>query len=251
MRNADQTEDGLSRSANGSAERFGVHGSAVALPDWSDLPRLRPWTRWRFPDGPTSGARDLWTLQSQAAYASLQSLGVLRQTAEHADPEFASAYQWMSAQMRRRLHTPPTAFPIWFWTRADWKWVAREVRSSRETPSVLLHVRKPQEQVLVSDFVDWHHVLNGALHVPAYGIEHERPDIYWARAEPEFDSWDLAVARGASSQREWRTWPASLRRSLEASWEHIFDPRTWAPGSALQAVAWELQAHEVVKAIRR
>lgn len=59
----------------------------------------------------------LWTIQNEAAFQDFQETGVLRANPSHLafNDEFQYAYDWMAAQMRRRIGPAPIGvqYPVW------------------------------------------------------------------------------------------------------------------------------------------
>lgn len=209
--------------------------------------RSRPWflaPPLRIVSDPDADVLTMYTIQSREAYETLAKEGVLVGDSARGWPEFQEAYSWMLRQMDRRLSGGPPGGLIWLWptaTRARLRDDAKHARGE-----VLLTVRVERERVLLSEFLDWHAVLNRSLHVPALrGESDEEWEARWnpldddfiARAEPH-----RALPIGE--------WPSDLRTEMESSWEAIFDPATWRTPPVLQATMPELRAEDVVRAVR-
>ncbi len=110
----------------------------------------------------------------------------------------------------------------------------------------MLTVRLPTERFLVSEFVDWHSVLNRTLHVPQRIGETETDWDQRSRQQwNDFKARAGELVRGPTDRL-----PTDLRAELERSWLQIFDPTTWHPDSTLQATARELPSSEIVSAVR-
>jgi len=103
----------------------------------------------------------------------------------------------------------------------------------RGEEAVRLELELPQNRVLLSDFEDWHHVLNNG---------------YSSYTEAEAD---------AFYQRAKTLSKAQYRREVQASWQRIFefgkgdpewrgDPET----KAIQATFWEIRLEDVKKVDR-
>lgn len=177
----------------------------------------------------------LWTVQHIEAYKAMKEKGVLR-----ADEQFLfcrdeteSAYGWMSEQMRRRIGAPPdnVKYPVWAWYQWEGRRDRRDLRFSgyakRGTPMVQLKFEADVKEMLLSDFDDWHQVLN---------------NCYLADNEQDFD--DFYASDHTDRQRE-----------IEASWEKIFDLQRYCSGwdtpperKSIQAVLWEINLLQVRKA---
>ena len=99
-----------------------------------------------------------WTIQDPPAWEQAQVTNVLTSNAQLVDPDSKPAYDWMVAQMQVRLGTRPLTYPVWVWPQRP------NLRESgyarRGTPLVLLECRLDPAQVLLSDYMAWHHVLN-------------------------------------------------------------------------------------------
>ncbi|MDO4647305.1 MAG: DUF3841 domain-containing protein [Eubacteriales bacterium] len=140
----------------------------------------------------------LWTIQAQAAYKRMLDTGVLRADENHLLFEgnygFKKSYLWMSEQMRKRIGNPleEVRFPVWAWYQWEGKRKRIDMRSHgfSDTPGepiVLLTVDVPEDRVLLSDFDNWHFVLNNS-EVPY--IEDHDWDKEYSQQEKE-DSWEL------------------------------------------------------------
>jgi hypothetical protein len=115
------------------------------------------------------------------------------------DPDVAAAYGWMCEQMRTRLPAYGGHLPWWAWAsppagrrRPDLR--ARQLYHAgwpAGTPCVRLELAVPAHEVLLSDFDEWHAVLNQS---PLVATEAEW-DAIEALPEPE----------GTAARRA--TWP--------------------------------------------
>lgn len=172
----------------------------------------------------------LWTIQTEEAFAVLQRTGVLRTDPERLlfGGEFRAAYDWMAAQMCRRVGPPPVgvAYPVWAW----YQWEGRRKRmdqrrsgyAPRGTPMVQLTFEADPREFLRSDFDAWHLVLG-------------RDYI-------------------ADSERDWEQFRAA-GGDASTSWDKIFDLTRHTPGwdcapeeRSIQATLWELKLSQVRKA---
>ena len=146
------------------------------------------------------------------------------------------AYRWMAEQMRKHLGPPPRgiAYPLWAW--ACWGGENQrkpDLRSYRhnEGPGTFarLEIEVPDSRVLLSDFDDWHAVLNDTF-------------LSWNEAEDE-----------AFDQKEDQFSEEVRYAEIEASWNRIFDlgggdPMWRGPtvGRRIQATFWSLEWDDVV-----
>lgn len=159
------------------------------------------------------------------AFDELTANGLLVPDPARAESDYAEAYAWMLRQMDQRLPTSG-ASALWLWARRR-----REdlVGSCQLSPGrVLLTCRIPREHVLLSEFSDWHNVLNGFPNV--YLLPDEAVEEYGDRLEAVLDWYESA----AGTQHLWglprASWPPGLRGRLESSWEGIFEPASCRGG---------------------
>ncbi|MEG3614655.1 DUF3841 domain-containing protein [Isoptericola haloaureus] len=225
----------------------GVHRTSVAsLRPYERLPhrlaRVVTVPRLRTPDL-TSGMLTLVTLQSREAYQVLARDGVLCGDPMLGDPDFSEAYGWMAEQMRHRLPTTGNGM-LWAWARTPRTAV---VEHARQVPgSVLLTLRVARDRVLLSDYIDWHQVLNRCINIAPLPGE---TDAEWGRRfDVEWDAWDERTR--CFDRVALALWPLDLRAEIEASWEAIFDLATIPPHRSLQATVHELTERDVVRAVR-
>lgn len=216
-----------------------------------DLSRVRTrpvWLAapWRLRCDLNADPLTLYTVQSVASFELLRSEGELRGHPASADEDFADAYTWLSVWMTELLgeHGIDEG-AVWLWaaeTRAGLVGQLRAVSSE----SMLLTVSIARERVLLTDFDDWHDILNRRLHVPAQ--PGESPDEWWARAEPLMNEWHERTHLFRNDPLD--AWPDECREELEASWLPIINPGP-SPGSEhVQAVARVLRPEDVVDAVR-
>ena len=175
----------------------------------------------------------LWTFQPKEVYDILIKKGIftcdpLKSTMIEFE-DFKRAYEWLTAQMVKRIGSPPAgvSFPIWAWHTTYWKHQKPDLRRSEfrnySKPMVCLEIEKPDKDVLLSDEENWHLVLN---------------DSYIADSEEDFDNF--------------YNHPSEIEKEL--SWEKIFDvspfENGWSrKGMFVQATFWELSLSEVVRVI--
>jgi len=210
-----------------------------------ELP-VRPWflaPPLRVVSEPGAESLTMYTIQTRDAYETLVRDGVLVGDSSLGWPEFQEAYAWMMRQMDQRLPGPPGGL-LWLWPTATRRRLRDEARHARG--EVLLTVQVAKERVLLSEFLDWHAVLNRSLHVPQLpGESDEAWETRWRPIDDEFD------ARAKPYRKEpIAAWPGALRAEIESSWESIFDPATWRTPPVLQATMRELRAEDIVCAVR-
>lgn len=114
----------------------------------------------------------LWSIQHKEDYELLLKTGYLRcnhiQLLRTMEYPFIQAYEWMAEQMENRISISPKGirFPIWAWYQWEGKRKQPDLRvhgrgwSEKGTHLVLLTIDAPDECVLLSDFDNWHFVIN-------------------------------------------------------------------------------------------
>lgn len=190
----------------------------------------------------------LWTIQTEAAWQSLNHHGHLRCRDEDADRDFLPAYLWMASQMNARIGTPPSgvSFPIWAWCQYDGERRKRpDLRSFGHLPTGTCGYRVEftlgDDAVLLSDFELWHYVL-----------------IYWYLPKSEKDADDFERRQG-TLRCSWDH-PAKdplIDRQIRKSWERIFH-LDWSDEyvasvrseKSIQATLWQLELSQVVSVDR-
>lgn len=121
---------------------------------------------------------------------------------EKADADCASAYPWMVAQMAARGLDTNGHPPFWAWHSCGAPGRRIDLRTFFPVaPTLRLTLEVPDELVLLSDYTDWHAVLNN-WHLSA--------------TEAEYDRIEALEDAGQLEQRV-----------KEASWQRIFDLTQW------------------------
>ena len=176
----------------------------------------------------------LWTIQDKAAFEVYQKTRVLRADPSKLifDGDFQNAYNWMTAQMRKRIGTQPAGvqYPVWAWYQWEGKRKRMDLRSSgyakRGTPMVQITFEADTKDFLLSDFDAWHFVLS--KHYIADG-EQDWDDFYANSGDHRIDE-------------------------TVASWDKIFDLSRYFPDwepepnqRTVQATLWEIRMSQVKK----
>lgn len=224
---------------SGRSRRSGV------LPPYTDLASRR----WFLAPArlflePESDLITLHTIQTREAYQTLARESVLVGDSSRGWEEFQEAYGWMLRQMDVRGLPGTAGGLLWLWPAPT----ARDLRGSarRARGDVLLTVRVALGRALLSEFSDWHAVLNRYLHVPARPDEsHKDREARWMALDDDFRARAKPYDRAPLVE-----WPTELRAELESSWVAIFDPSTWSTNQSLQATMREVHAADVVRAVR-
>ena len=187
----------------------------------------------------------LWTIQPEEVWDILREKGVYRCDPDKCEllkidelnPKFGPAYNWLVNQMEKRIGKRPDGivFPVWAWYRYAGK---NRVDLRRERWAygtagqrmACIEIEIPDEQVLLSDFGEWHYVLN---RWPISQTEEESKQI------------DEFVEHADKD---------TLSAFLNVNWEQIFDitpvKNGWrSRGDDIQATFWELK-QENLKGVR-
>lgn len=170
-------------------------------------------------DSKTYAMATYWTLQTEIVWEHFKKQGYLEGSPAHA--MYPEEYKWMMKQMKKRLPNYRGEHPIWLWMK---KPDMRQTGHFQEgTRCVRLTVELEETDILVSDFEDWHFVLNNS---------------FCSDNEQE----DSAFEKGL------------LKITKEASWERIFDlnrirdPKWHGDGERmLQGTTGRIEMHRVKK----
>lgn len=165
----------------------------------------------------------LWTIQEVPFWDRLKGgrrIRANRQLVERGTGGLRNAmpsYDWLADRMEAMIggRPSPSALPLWAWQQYDGAARARpDLRSSghlpRGTRGVRVEFEIDEGAVVLSDFHDWHFVLNG---------------WYISDSEDDGDAFDASVAKKWHRGGCWNqdNLPPRHRRRIEASWEKIFD----------------------------
>jgi hypothetical protein len=197
----------------------------------------------------------LYHYMNADAYEAMIREGRITGAPDHSPfPEFAMAYRWLTDVMRSRLGEPPSGchpeWPVFTWAiHTGLSPLAYDFEQSFpggddcDDSSFLIGFDVPEGQYLLSDFDDWHFVLNN-WYLPSVGssvYESEDGNAFEALCKlHDRDPWGYD-GKPPVPQVE------AMRRS---NWERIVQ-HPYENGSA-QATLWELRADWVflVKARR-
>lgn len=186
----------------------------------------------------------LWTIQGIEIYEQLAKEGVTYCTkpAWGDEENFMYAYHWMAEQMRKRIGEPPIEgieYPLWAWFQYDSAKKNKPPRNTNIVPeglSVYMEIEIPEDEVLLSDFNDWHLPLNRG------------PVRNWKKIWKKIDMQDRIAGRSL----DFMEYPQDLRQEIDNSWEGIFDLDRREKGvkhkcnRSIQATFWALYPENVV-----
>lgn len=177
------------------------------------------------------------TYASAGGFEHLRAKGWLGARPDTVEPWLRQAYDWMRWRMLRRIPTATGRYPMWFWPFGG-EWASQLSWSAKG--DVVLLVDLPRNDVLLSDFDDWHGVLNIWQVTPAEcevcGIrfcETHEPLGSDADDDARVSSWDEVTA----AHIEWYT----------PGWDEIFEERRQAERH-MQVTCEILRAEQVVAA---
>lgn len=164
----------------------------------------------------------VWTIQSFQVWEKLQQEGLIYGPGPDlislADEswQWQTAYEWMAEQMERRIGKRPKSdmYPLWAWSQ--WRDATHRKPDLRSpghlapgTRGVRLACEIPNDQILLSDFMLWHHALN-------YGY------LSLSQAEEEAFETELALCSLTHTPSGPLSNPVFHQRILD-SWQRIFD----------------------------
>ena len=173
------------------------------------------------------GLITLWTIQTPMAWSLLNRNGVLSGDGRRIDRYFRTPYHWLMGEMKERIPGYGGKFPLWFWTeKPDLRTGGLEKSG---TQAVCIECVIPKERVLLSDYGNWHTILN---------------DSYFAHSEQEFDAWYARIEAGAITAEE-------AEKEKRESWKRVFDLQTlaalpeWHGSLRIQATIEKLYLSEI------
>ena len=145
------------------------------------------------------------------------------------DDSFAAAYDWMRWQMHRHIQGYAGGFPIWVWARTSRRDLVGTVNdmAAQSPGSALVTLRIPRDQLLLTDYLTWHDVLNGSPTVPIECVGCGTPNCDDASCfdrwfDDWYDRWTAQIPEDeAGAQLPWWCWPTDLQARLFESWEAI------------------------------
>ena len=181
----------------------------------------------------------LWTIQPLAVDEIIRKNGyyvcdISKSPYSIASESFKKAYDWMNEQMTKRIGPMPedVTYPIWAWHSWDFKHVKPDLRRTEFSvieDSIMYEVELLSSDVLLSDFDNWHYVLND------WYLSFTWNEKDWEKEEAWFDSLPQDVQK---------------QKMLE-SWERIFDVEPYetvfaSKGKFIQATFWKLREQDII-----
>ncbi|WP_295731071.1 DUF3841 domain-containing protein [uncultured Limosilactobacillus sp.] len=183
----------------------------------------------------------VWSIQPYEVYEQLLTKGTficdpaksinLQSDLEFNVHDFENAYNWMIKQMNRRIGNPPNGvtLPVWVWYKYNYSHRHPDFRTYRDYDNqVCLELNIPENQILLSDYDNWHFVLND------WYLNDAKSDEEWHKKDDWFDNLS----------------PLKQKRVKERSWQRIFDvtPRKgeWTQnGAFVQGCCWYFKKDQI------
>ena len=180
----------------------------------------------------------LWTLQPIEVWETLNNKGFYICEPNKAELlkeySFQRAYSWLIKEMEKRIGERPEGVvsPVWAWYKRNWKNKKPDLRESaygkHGEKMVCIEIEKNYNEVVLSDFDDWHSVLNNCYCDKSISEEE------WDKEHNWFNSLNSEKAE-------------KVKRK---SWEYIFDitpfQNDWrSRGRYVQGTFWVLYLSEV------
>ena len=177
----------------------------------------------------------LSTIQPIVVWKEIETKGVYRADEAQIEmlPDFKHAYRWLVEQMEIKIGPRPegVTWPVWAWYMHRNRKGRLDLRREEnwcDEPSVCIECEIPDDQVVLSDFIAWHFVLNRSS----------------CLFEQELDeALDLVIERSSDEVAQ---------RLKEATWPNIFDlferpdNRWMGEVEDIQATFWELRREQVL-----
>ena len=175
-------------------------------------------------------------MQPVEVYEIIQKTGTFICDKEKADNvDFLESYDWLNAYLEKKDPKPKNVeYPIWAWYRFNSMEKKPDLRHScygrRGEKMVCIELEIPDEKVLLSDFDNWHAVLN------KWWLDDSNCEEEWDANHDWFDSLPFEEQDAI----------------MKKSWEKIFDisvfENEWrSNGKYVQAVFWELKKDYIRK----
>lgn len=179
----------------------------------------------------------LWTMQPPEVYQLIQEIGVYRCNPELSENQewcFCKAYNWLHGKMESLIGPAPDGVsdPVWAWHTWEGHRKKPDFRYSmfRNHPECyLMEIDIEDDQVLLTDYDDWHYVLN------RWYYHDEDPDDIW----DERNEWFWSLPPDEQTRIAEESWNQLIGRS-EAELLHKKSP-------TIQATFWELRRDQIGK----
>ena len=106
----------------------------------------------------------LWTIHPEDFFKKSQKRGYIKADGRYIDHYDKDKYVWIADKMHERGITRKRIYPVWAWYKYDGKRKKPDLRCSshlpRGTKGVCVEFNAYESEVLLSNFDQWHAVLN-------------------------------------------------------------------------------------------
>lgn len=182
----------------------------------------------------------LWTIQPTEIMEVVNNTGSFTCDVSKSEnyEDFKDAYLWLVSEMDKRNipHPEGIDLPLWAWHTRDWKHKKPDLRNiglgCSGQKCVCIEFEIDDDKVLLSDYDNWHFVLN------KWWLDDSTCDKEWEKLHEWYDKQ-----------------PYDVRNKLMVeSWQKVFDIKPYendwfAKGRYVQATFWELK-NEMIKEVR-
>lgn len=179
----------------------------------------------------------------EEAYQSFLKKGYIAGDGRRVWKSFRRPYLWMIREMIKRIGPSPirSQYPVWFWFQWDKNKVKPDLRHSghlmKGTKAVRLTCLLELSDVVLSDFDDWHCVLNNWY----CGDD----DADWDRWNAELESQGIDPHSGGHWENP-NPLPEEYDRRRQASWQKIFDLNR-SQVNTIQGTTWKIDRSQVIE----
>ena len=122
----------------------------------------------------------LWKIHADVFFKKSQRHGYIKADRRYTDHDFKDKYDWMAEKMLEKGITRKRIYPVWAWYTYDGKRKKPDLRCSgllpRGTKGVCIEFEACESEVLLSNFEQWHSVLNNW-----YLCKNEEEDAYFKK----------------------------------------------------------------------
>lgn len=181
----------------------------------------------------------LYSIQTIEAYNQLLENNILYcLDNKYIWPDFLKPYGWMMNQIELKIGKKEykNQYPIWSWFQySDSKKKRPDLRHSclleKGTYGVRIEFEKPNNEILLSDFILWHHVL-GYWFIPSNNLEEEYFDGLLKQNNLKFGDIE--------------NYTPEINNVIQNSWNKIFNLNK-IENRSVQATIWNIKKEEIIK----
>lgn len=169
----------------------------------------------------------LWTIQDEVVYNTIITEGKYvcdGSKSEHLEwKTYKKAYDWLSKKMKEKIGEAPSGndYPVWAWrSRPD---LRRNCWATKGKKCVLLEIEVDEKDVVITDFVHWHNVINYSPFIDTN----------------DWDEWEREYDRIEALSCE------EFVKIVESSWDNIFYDELPGDEKEVQVTFWELRKDQI------